>query len=345
MTQKLTIAYIGNGKSTNRYHLPFALKLKDKINVKTIYARSLKDTWQRIEGINYTTDINDIYNDPEIQLVVAAVSAPAHLTVAKDVLDHGKNLVLEKPFTDTEAEARELYDYAKQKNLLLQCYTNRRFDSDWLTVQKVIESGKLGDLIELDNTFDYYRPTVPEQKNKEFSIHNSFLYGHGCHTFDQIISYFGNPDDVRYDVRQLLGKGHMNDYFDVDLYYGNTKISVSSSYYRLVPRPSFTVYGKKGVFIKETTDKQEEHLKMFYMPDNPDFGVDKPEEYGTLTYIDDDGQYHQEKVVSEVGDYSRYYENLYETIINGKPKASTDEQTIEVMHLIDTGIKQITTVE
>ena len=63
----------------------------------------------------------------------------------------------------------------------------------------------------------------------------------------------------------------MNDYFDLDLYYGSMKVSVKSSYFRIKPRASFVVYGKKGCFVKETKDRQEEHLKMFYMPNNSDW--------------------------------------------------------------------------
>jgi len=338
---KLTIAYIGNGKSANRYHLPFSLKLKDKIRVKTIYAPNDSHAWKRIDGINYTTDINDIYDDPEIQLVVLSIPANVHYEMAKEVLNHGKNVLLEKPFTTTEAEAKELFALAKEKGLLIQCYQNRRYDSDFLTVQKVIESGKLGDVLELESTYDYFRPQIPEGE-KHFSIGHSYLYGHACHTLDQIISYFGKADSVHYDVRQLLGKDRMNDYFDIDMYYGLMKVSVKSSYFRLVPRPSFTVYGKKGVFVKQAMDRQEVDLKHFYMPNHDDFGIDRPEDYGTLTYIDDDGKYHQEKVISEVGDYSRVYAGLYDAIINGKPKTVKDEETIYQIHMLETGIKEIT---
>lgn len=129
----------------------------------------------------------------------------------------------------------------------------------------------------------------------------SYLYGHGCHTLDQVISYFGKPDTINYDVRQLLGEGRFNDYFDLDMYYGTLKVSVKSSYFRVKERPSFVVYGKKGMFIKQSKDRQEEHLKLFYMPTNKDFGVDTPEHYGTLIYYDQDGFYHEEKVVSVTG--------------------------------------------
>ncbi|WP_086347241.1 oxidoreductase [Candidatus Enterococcus clewellii] len=336
----LTIAYIGNGKSANRYHLPFSTKLKDKINVKTIYSRRAESDWDKLEGVKYTTNIDDVLNDPEIQLVVVSTPSHLHYRYGKMILEHGKNALVEKPFTETAEEAKELFKLAKEKGLLIQCYQNRRFDSDFLTVQKVIESGVLGDILEVEMHYDYFRPEVPENVH-EFSKDTSYLYGHGCHTIDQVLSYFGSPDTIHYDVRQLLGKNRMNDYFDLDLYYGIMKVSVKSSYFRLKERPSFVVYGKKGIFVKQTKDRQEEHLKMFYMPDNEDFGIDLPEHYGVLTYVDDDGIYHEEKVVSEIGDYSRVYDRLYETIINGKEKLVKDEETIQQMEILEEGIKNI----
>lgn len=335
----LTIAYIGNGKSTNRYHLPFSTQLSDKIRIKTIYSRSGKSDWTPIEGVQYTTNIDDIYNDPEIQLVVVTTPSSSHYPLAKKGLLHGKNMLVEKPFTETVEQAQELFTLAKEKNLFVQSYQNRRYDSDFLTVQKVIESNKLGDLLELEMHFDYFRPEVPE--NSTYSRIDSFLYGHACHTLDQVISYFGDPDEVYSDVRQLLGKGRMNDYFDLDLYYGKLKVSVKSSYFRLTPRPSFIVYGKKGSFVKETKDRQEEHLKQFYMPTEPDFGVDLPQHYGTLTYMDDDNHYHQEKVISEVGDYSRFYEDVYQTLINKQDKVVKDKQTLLQIKLLEEGTKHL----
>lgn len=334
----LTIGYIGNGKSTNRYHLPFVLQ-RENINVKTIYRRNPShDTWQKHDHIYYTTDIEEILNDADIQLIVVATSHESHFPLTKLVLDHGKNVLVEKPFMMTKQEAEEIFAYAKERNLIVQCYQNRRFDSDFLTAQKVIESGKLGELLEVEMHYDYFRPEVPESvKNYTFNL--SYLYGHGTHTVDQVISYFGKPDKVHYDVRQLLGTGRMNDYFDLDFYYNQLKVSIKSSYFRLKERPSFVLYGKKGVFVKDTKDRQEEHLKLFYMPGKEGFGIDLPEHYGTLTYLDESGNYHEEKVVSEVGDYGRVYDAIYETIINGKEKLIKDEETLIQMEILEEGMK------
>jgi predicted dehydrogenase len=336
----LKIGYIGNGKSTNRYHLPFVLQRKN-IMVKTIYQRNAKnEKWDRIEGVNYTTDLNELLNDPEIQLIVICTTHSSHFQYAKMVLEANKHCLVEKPFMETSEQAKELFSLAKEKNLIVQPYQNRRFDSDFLTVQKVIESGKLGELLEIEMHFDYYRPEVPESITS-YDPAASYLYGHGCHTLDQVISYFGKPDKIHYDVRQLLGSGRVNDYFDLDLYYGILKISVKSSYFRIKERPSFVVYGKKGCFVKETKDRQEEHLKAFYMPNNKDFGVDTFAHYGVLTYIDENGDMHEEKVKSVNGDYGRVYDDLYEAIINNKAKTITDEQVLLQMEILETGVKDL----
>jgi Predicted dehydrogenases and related proteins len=336
----LTIGYIGNGKSTNRYHLPFS-RNRENIRVKTIFSKYPEtDAWEKFADINYTSEIDDILNDDELQLVVVCTQIDSHFEYAKLLLEHGKNALIEKPFVATKAEAELLFKLAKEKGLILQCYQNRRYDSDFLTTQKVIESGKLGDILEVEMSFDYFRPEN-SLNSTSFVPMNSFLYGHGCHTLDQVISYFGAPQKIHYDVRQILGSGRSNDYFDLDLYYEHPlKVSVKSSYFRLIERPSFVVFGKKGSFVKAGKDRQEEHLKLFYMPGQPGFGEDLPEHYGTLTYVDDNGVFHEEKVPTVTGDYARVYDGLYETIINGKPKTVSDEETILQIEILEQGIKE-----
>ncbi|MFE6074026.1 Gfo/Idh/MocA family oxidoreductase [Paenibacillus sp. NPDC057886] len=336
----LTIGYIGNGKSTNRYHLPFSLN-RDHLKVKTIYARHPEKTeWEKAPDVLYTDDLAALMNDDDIQLVVVCTHTESHYEYAKMALDHGKHVLVEKPFMLTKEEAESIFQYAKEKNLLIQCYQNRRYDSDFLTTKKVIESGKLGDLLEVEMHYDYYRPEIPNATT-HFSKYKSYLYGHGVHTIDQVLSYFGQPDKIHYDVRQLLGPGRMNDYFDLDFYYASLKVSVKSSFFRLKPRPSFVVYGKKGVFVKQTEDRQEEHLKLFYLPKgHPDFGKDLPQHYGVLTYLDDAGIYHEEKVFSEQGDYARVYDDIYEAINHGKEKVIHDKETIAVMEILEKGMEE-----
>lgn len=338
---KLVLAYIGNGKSANRYHIPYVLQRRDKFVIKTVFnPRIHHDTWAKLEGVYYTENADEVFGDSEIDLVVVNTGVAYHYEYARLALESGKHCLCEKPFMLSKAQAQEIFDLAKQRGLYCSAYQNRRYDSDFLTVQKVIESKKLGDLLELEMHFDYYRPQVPEGMDS-FSVSESYLYGHGCHTLDQVISYFGKPDRVHYDVRQLLGEGRMNDYFDLDLYYGILKASVKSSYFRVKGRPGFVVYGKKGMFVKETDDRQEEHLKLFYMPGQPGFGLDEPKHYGVLTYYDDHGVFHEEKVPSEAGDYGRVYDGVYECIVNGKEPVIQPWQTLLQMEMLESGVRDL----
>ncbi len=337
---KLVLAYIGNGKSANRYHIPYVLQRQDNFTVKTIFSpRIHHDVWARLDGVYYTENPEDVFGDPEIDLVVVSTQMSLHYEYTKRALESGKHCLCEKPFMETKAQAQELFDLAEKKGLYCSAYQNRRYDSDFLTVQKVIESGMLGELLEVEMHYDYYRPEVPERA--VFSPYSSYLYGHGCHTLDQVISYFGKPSGIRYDVRQLLGQGRMNDYFDIDLYYKTMKVSVKSSYFRVKSRPRFVVYGKRGMFVKETEDRQEEHLKLFYMPGQPGFGLDEPRHYGVLTYYDQDGGFHEEKVSSLAGDYGRVYDDIYECIVNGKEPVIKSWQTLFQMEMLEEGIRNL----
>ena len=339
----LVVGYIGNGKSTNRYHLPFVLHRKDKIKVKTIYNIHIDNpAWEKVPGIIYTDELDQLLDDQEIDLVVVCtrLTGNLHYKYARAILEHNKHCLVEKPFMETSERAREIFALAKEKKLIVQVYQNRRFDSDFLTVQKVIESGKLGELFEVEMSYDYYRPYVPEGVTK-FDPNSTFFYGHGCHLIDQVISYFGKPDHVHYDVRQLLGEGRMNDYFDVDFYYGTVKVSIKSSYFRAKQRPCFVVYGKKGYFEKVTRDLQEEHLKLFSAPGKDGFGIDLPAHFGTLIYYDAVGTYHEEKVPSVPGDYGRIYDALYDTIMLDEKKIIDDEQTILQLEIMEKGIERL----
>lgn len=143
--------------------------------------------------------------DPQIDLVIVATRHDSHFEFAKKALMAGKHALVEKPFVMSEAEARKLFALAKDKGVMLQAYQNRRFDSDFLTLKKVIESGKLGTLLEIESHYDYYRPEVSE-KMGAYSRLNSYVYGYACHTINHIIALFGSPKRVVYDVRSTLGK-------------------------------------------------------------------------------------------------------------------------------------------
>ena len=158
----INCAFIGFGKSTTRYHLPYVLNRKDSWHVAHIFRRHAKPEEQApiYSHIHFTSDLDEVLNDPDVKLVVVCTHADSHFEYAKRALEAGKNVLVEKPFTPTIAQAKELFALAKSKGLIVTPYQNRRFDSCFLTAKKAIESGKLGEIVEVESHFDYYRPVA-----------------------------------------------------------------------------------------------------------------------------------------------------------------------------------------
>lgn len=333
----LNIGIIGFGKSATRYHLPFILNRKN-LKVKTIYNRSKKlevEEQYKDRDINFTNSINELLEDESIKLVTICTSGDTHYKFAKMCLEQDKNVLVEKPFTSTYVEAKELIELAKSKGLIIMPYQNRRFDSDFLAVKEVFESGILGNIVEIESHFDHYRPE--HQTFKGNKIDGAF-FGLGVHTVDQMVSLFGKPNKVYYDIRALRNKENPDDYYHVELFYNDFKAIVKTNHLVKSEYPKFILHGTKGSFIKYGIDKQEECLKSGVMPWDENFGVDPKENYGILDYISENGENIIEGKITPRGDYARIYDGLYDTLINGKEKLVKDFEVLTVMKILETGI-------
>lgn len=330
----LVVAYIGFGNSVCRYHLPYVERRKDTIKVKYIYRREIdrqgdeeRETWY--PGITFTSDIDQVMNDHEVNLIVVNTPDAFHVSYTMMALEHGKNVLCEKPFAMTAKEAKEVFDFAKEKGLIVMANQNRRFDADMRTVRKVIESGVLGDIVEVESHYDYYRPSI--QNRKGFGI----LYGLAVHPIDQIIGQFGSPRKIVYDCRSIDNPGVSDDYYDIDFFYDHgMKAIVKTSYYVKLDYPRFIVHGKKGSFLMPALGHQSA-LKPKPGPIEISFDPLPEDKWGTLSYIDDQGNDVTKKIPTEIGDYGIIYDNLYDVIFNGGEKIVKDEEVIEVLRIIE----------
>lgn len=339
---RLNIGYIGNGKSANRYHIPFALCRPDKFNVAKIWSvHPEADPWPRVPGAAYTSDLDELLGDPDIDVVEVCSPSSFHVENARAVLEAGKHVTVDKPFAATVAQAEELFALAEEKGVTIQCYQQRRFDSDFVTAKRVMESGRLGRVFEIVTSYDYWRPHMMDG----MGLHpvDNAGFGHGSHCIDQLVSWLGVPDRWSSELRQLNGPDAANDYFDVDLYYDdrNLKATAHANYDMAFDRPSFAVYGDRGAYVKWGKDQQERDLKHFYMPlGHDDFGLDEARDYGTLRYEDETG-FHEERVVSERTCYSLFYDALYETVANGAECLVRPEETLAQLRILEDGMNAL----
>lgn len=222
--------------------------------------------------------------DEEINLVVVNTPKDSHLEYTMLALKNGKNVLCEKPFMTSSKDAEKVFKYAKEKKLVVMANQNRRFDGDMRTVRKVIESGVLGQIIEIESHYDYYRPSVKEKRGF------TFLQGLGVHTLDQIVGLFGIPKKVVYDCRSIDNPGITDDYFDIDLFFSSPlKAIVKTSYYVKINYPSFTIHGRKGSFIIPAAEHQS-NTKKKEGPVEVCFDPISEEKWGTLSYINENGE-------------------------------------------------------
>jgi predicted dehydrogenase len=334
----ITSAFIGFGKSATRYHLPYVLARKNKFNVKCIFDINRKpevESRDIYQHISFTSELNDILNDPEISLVTVCTHPDSHYHYAKLCLEHGKNVLVEKPFTTTSEEAETLFAIARDKGLTVSPFQNRRFDSCFLTMKQAIDSGKLGDIVEVESHFDYFRPEAETNPGSHF---NGAFYGLGVHTLDQIISLFGRPQQVGYHLRQLRNSANPDDTFEAQLYYDDVKAIIKTSHLVKLDYPKFIVHGTRGSFIRHGIDQQETSLKAGVMPDEPGFAHDP--ELATLEYINDAGETVREQLPAVQGDYGRVYDALYETLINGAANYVSEQEALTNLKILETAFKQ-----
>ena len=333
----LVVAYIGFGNSVCRYHLPYVERRKDTIKVKYIYRRQEdrvgdeeRETWY--PDITFTSDIDEVMNDKEVNLVVVNTPDAFHVGYTMQALEHGKNVLCEKPFAMTAKEAQEVFAFAKKKGLVAMSNQNRRFDADMRTVRKVIESGVLGEILEVESHYDYYRPSIADRKG--FGI----LYGLAVHPIDQIIGEFGKPNRIVYDCRSIDNPGEADDYYDIDFFYDTMKAIVKTSYYVKLDYPRFIVHGRKGSFLMPALGHQSAQGKQ-NGPVQISFDALPEDKWGTLSYIDDECNDITKKVPTEIQDYGIIYDNLYDVIFNGGQKVVKDEEVVEVLRIIEEATK------
>src|SRR5699024_8314079 len=119
--------------------------------------RHHKKTQDRYPQVQSFSSIEEMLGEDTLELVIVNTPNVTHFDYAKKALQAGKHVVVEKPFAATTEEAKALIKLAEQENRMLVAFQNRRWDSDFLGVQKIIQEKKLGTLIEAEFHYDRYR--------------------------------------------------------------------------------------------------------------------------------------------------------------------------------------------
>ena len=320
------------------FHAPF-LNINPGFNLYAVWERTKNLAVEKYPSIKTYRTLEDMLADNYVELVIVNTPNNTHYEYAKKALNAGKHVVVEKPFTVTVKEGNELIELAKKQNKKLSAYQNRRYDSDYKTIKKVIQQNLLGDLVEVEMHFDRFKEVVSPKVHKEIpGPGTGSLYDLGSHLIDQALQLFGMPEKVFADIQCVRPVSQVDDYFELLLYYKKIRVRLKSSYTVREGLPGYIFHGLKGSFIKPKTDVQEELLQAGNIPGSSDWGTE-PESQKGLLHTEKNGEIVRKYIQSEQGNYNEFYDGIYEAIRNDKSLPVDPEESVNVIKIIEAAYK------
>lgn len=320
------------------FHAPF-LSVNPGFNFYGVWERTKNLAAEKYPGVKTFRTLEDLLADDAVELVIVNTPSITHYEYAKKVINAGKHLVVEKPFTATEKQAEELIELARKKGVKLSVFQNRRYDSDFRTVKKVLDEKLLGKIIDAEIHYDRFTPELSYKVHKETPTPAvGCVYDLGSHLIDQALQLFGMPLALFADITINRPDSKVDDYFDIKLFYPSHRVSLKSSYYVREPLPGFIFHGTIGSFIKSRTDVQETDLQANKIPGGDDWGME-PESQNGLLHTDLNGQEIREYIPSLRGNYGDYYDAIYTAIRENTPVPVTGEDGLKVIKIVEAAHK------
>ncbi len=342
MAEEIGVGIIGFGLATRVFHAPFVTAVPG-LQLTAIMQRTGDEAAKAYPAAKIARSVEELLGDAAIRLVVVATPNETHFALAKQALEAGKHVVIDKPFATSSAEAGELLELAKQKGVRVCPFHNRRWDGDFLTVKKILAEGSLGRVVTFESHFDRYRPILREGTWKEAGgAANGLLMDLGPHLVDQAVALFGMPKTVTASVRTDRDNTRIEDAFDIRLGYDGLLAWCRSSMLACDNSSRFLLHGTAGSFRKEGLDPQEPRIvagaKVPPMGDAVKWLEEDESMWGTLTVapnLADPTTLVRTRVRTEMGDYRCFYANVRDAVSGQAELVVPSEEGFRVVRLLE----------
>jgi len=327
MSAPIVTGLLSYGMSGRIFHAPF-LTSNPGFTFKAVVERREKKAGKRYPDVFSYDSVEELLQDNEIELVVVNTPNDTHVELAMRALNAGKHVLLEKPAAATSAEVKIMFDLARKVNRHLMLYQNRRWDSGFLQVKEIIESGRLGELIEVHFRMDRYKRALSPKHFKESASipANGLVYDLGPHLIDNAICLFGKPLSFTKTTGMYRENSEVPDYFHYHLSYPNQlNVYLTSGLLIAGVLPGFAVSGTLGSFVKERNDVQEAQLDAGVLPTDKGYGIEPAGSDGKLVLMDLDNNPVVEYLTPPRGDYNGLFNAVYHTIRDNALYPVTEE--------------------
>ncbi|WP_312383221.1 oxidoreductase [Atlantibacter subterraneus] len=335
MSDNVRVGLIGYGYASKTLHAPLIVGTPGMTlaAVSSSDATKVHADWP---GVSVVSDPKQLFNDPDIDLIVIPTPNDTHFPLARAAMEAGKHVVVDKPFTVTLSQARELEALAKSRGLVLSVFHNRRWDSDFLTLKGLIAEGKLGEVSYFESHFDRYRPQVRNRWREQAGPGSGIWYDLAPHLIDQALVLFGVPVSITVDMAQLRPDAQTTDYFHAVLTYPQRRVVLHSTMLAAAESARYIVHGTRGSYVKFGLDPQEDRLKAGERLPQEDWGYDMRD--GVLTLASGD-ELDAQTLLTIPGNYPAYYAAIRDALNGQGENPVPASQAIRVMELIELGIE------
>ncbi|MFT5366256.1 MAG: scyllo-inositol 2-dehydrogenase (NADP+) [Candidatus Latescibacterota bacterium] len=323
------VAVIGYGFAGKSFH-SYLVGLEPGLHLYGISSRN-SETRERIvreRNCKAFASFDEVLADDQIDLVVLATPNQQHAPYAIAALEAGKHVVTDKPMCIDLAECEAVHNAAGQSGKVFSVFQNRRWDGDFLTLQKLLADDTLGELRWLEMA--WVNGGAPGGWRGENSPGGGRIYDLGAHMLDQTLLVFPQAvTSVYCRMHRDFGADQVESHAMITVGFANGATGVvdtGSMHHTLKPR--IQAFGRTGSFVKYGLDPQEATMKQ----EEIDATIEPTELYGTLAV----GK--EKRVIETIpGRWRNYYE-LIAAQIADQPlphKPVRFQETRRVMAVID----------
>jgi scyllo-inositol 2-dehydrogenase (NADP+) len=285
-------------------------------------------------AVRVVPTVAEMLADESVELVVVAAPNEVHHGIATAALSAGRHVVVDKPFTVTSAEADALISLAAAGDRRLAVFHQRRWDSDHLTIQRLVGSGALGEVSTYIARYDRFRPEVSGEWRERVGPGAGLLYDLGAHLIDQALHLFGVPTTITADLGAQRGGSVVDDYFHVVFGYGAMRAVLHAGSLVRAPGPRCEVHGTTGSYVTQGADGQIAALLAGGRPGDPGWGIEPPERHGLLSTAAG-GLAVTGRVVPVTGAYESFYRAMAAAARGEGPVAVTGEEGRDTVRMIE----------
>jgi predicted dehydrogenase len=332
----LRVAIIGYGLSGRVFHAPLIAATRG-LTVTSVVTSSPERQAQVAADhpqARLLSSAERVWERDDHDLVVVATPNDTHAALATAAIDRGLPVVVDKPMAVTAARAEQLVAHAQRAGVLLTVFQNRRWDSDHLTLVRLLAGGHLGHVIRYESRFERWRPTPRAGSWRESLAPEEgggLLLDLGSHLADQALTLFGPVTEVYAEVDARRGVPADDDVF-VALHHASGTIShLRASAVTAAPGPRLRVLGSEAAFRLTELDSQEDRLRAGARPDTvPDWGLEPEAHRGRL--ITGEASV---PVPGERGDWPRFYALLATALRDGGPPPVDPADAVATLHVLE----------